>query len=364
MRERDPLQVGERLARADPRERAPVVARELPPQLVHEARLVGLERRQREAEDQVGDVVGAVLREREQEQAERPPRVVVEPAEQPEVEQAEPAVGREQDVSPVRIGVVDAVHGDLLHVGAEELPRQLLRPLAVDAVLRRHLLARIRSWTSTRSVTYGWITSGTIRCSCSATSLAISSEPCASSTKSSSAGEMGLELLGERLHLDEPGGLGVPLGEGGQRAKQLEVERDLLLDSRPPHLDDDLAAGAQQRAVDLRDRGARERLLVEPGERVEADVLVDDPASLRERERRHVVDELAQLVDVDVGQEVRTRGEQLAELHVRGAELLEAEPERLGALAASRACSRPRRPRRARAAACRDARHGRPRARA
>ena len=88
VRERDPLQVGERLAGADPGERTPVVARELPPQLVLEARLVGLERRQREAEDQVGDVVGAVLRERQQEQAERPPRVVVEPAEQAEVEQA------------------------------------------------------------------------------------------------------------------------------------------------------------------------------------------------------------------------------------------------------------------------------------
>ena len=54
--------------------------------------LVGGERRQREPENQVGDVVGAVLREREQQQAERPPRVVVEPAEQAEVEQREPAV--------------------------------------------------------------------------------------------------------------------------------------------------------------------------------------------------------------------------------------------------------------------------------
>ena len=65
MRERDPLQVGERLTGADPRERPPVVAGQLPPQLVLEARLVGVERRQREAENQVGDVVGAVLRERE-----------------------------------------------------------------------------------------------------------------------------------------------------------------------------------------------------------------------------------------------------------------------------------------------------------
>ena len=137
------------------------------------------------------------------------------------------------------------------------------------------------------------------------------------------AAEMGLELIGERLHLNEPGRLGVALGEGGQSAEQLQVERDLLLDPRPSHLDDDLAARAQQRSVDLRDRRTCERLLVEPSEDVQADVLVDDPARLRERERRHVVDELAELLDVDVGEKVRPRGEQLAELHVGGAELLE-----------------------------------------
>jgi len=115
-----------------------------------------------------------------------------------------------------------------------------------------------------------------------------------------------------------------------------ESARALLLDPRPAHLDDDLAARAQKRAVDLRDRGARERLLLEPRENVQANVLVDDPASLRERERRHVVDELAQLVDVDVGQEIGARGEQLPELHVGGAELLEPEPERVRALARRR----------------------------
>ena len=216
MRERDPLQVGERLARADPRERAPVVAGELPPQLVLEARLVGVERRQREAEDQVGDVVGAVLREREQEQPERPPRVVVEPAEQAEVEQAEPPVGREQDVPAVRIGVVDAVHRDLLHVGAEELPGEHLRPLGLEAVLCRHLhaLDPLLDEDALGHVRVDHIRHDEVlvlrdelRDQLGAVRLLDEVELGA---------EMGLELLCERLHLDEPGRLGVTLGEGGQ----------------------------------------------------------------------------------------------------------------------------------------------------
>ena len=68
--QRDPLEIGERLAGADPAQRAPVVARQLPAKLVHERRLVRAHRRQREREDQVGHVVRAVLRDREQEERE------------------------------------------------------------------------------------------------------------------------------------------------------------------------------------------------------------------------------------------------------------------------------------------------------
>jgi hypothetical protein len=42
---------------------------------------------------------------------------------------------------------------------------------------------------------------------------------------------------------------------------------------------------------------------------------------------RHVVDELRQFFDVDVGQQVGPRGEQLAQLDERRAELLERLPE-------------------------------------
>ena len=125
-----------------PVKRAPVVARELAAQIVDESGLVGRERRQRETEDEIGDVVGSVLREGEQEQAERPPRIVVEAADEAEVQQREPAVLGQQDVAAVRIGVVDAVDGDLLDVGAEELAREHRCTLWIETVFARRLARR------------------------------------------------------------------------------------------------------------------------------------------------------------------------------------------------------------------------------
>ena len=66
MLQRETLQVGEPFSGLDVGERAPLVARQLAAQVVHEARLVRLRRRQRERDDQVGDVVSAVLRDSEQ----------------------------------------------------------------------------------------------------------------------------------------------------------------------------------------------------------------------------------------------------------------------------------------------------------
>ena len=138
-----------------PRERAPLVARQLAAQVVHEAGLVGPHRRQRHREDQVGDVVGAVVRDREQQERERRARVVVEPADQPEVEQREPPVRRQQHVSAVRIGVVEALDGHLADVRAEECARELRRTLlrqrvteidafALDELQHHHLLGHER----------------------------------------------------------------------------------------------------------------------------------------------------------------------------------------------------------------------------
>ena len=73
----------------------------------------------------------------------------------------------------------------------------------------------------------------------------------------------------------------------------------------------------------LGDGGGRERLGVDADECLGANVLVDHRLDRGERLRRHLVDEPAQLLDVDVGEEVGPGGEQLAELDVRRAELFQ-----------------------------------------
>ena len=86
-----------------------MIARQLAAQVVDEPGLVGLGRRQRERQDQVGDVVGTVLCDCEQEQGERRARVVVQAADQPEVEQRQTAVRRHEHVPVMRVGVIDAL---------------------------------------------------------------------------------------------------------------------------------------------------------------------------------------------------------------------------------------------------------------
>ena len=58
--QRDPLEIGERLAGRDRLQRAPVVPRQLTAELMQEARLVGVEGRQREREQQRRGVLRAV----------------------------------------------------------------------------------------------------------------------------------------------------------------------------------------------------------------------------------------------------------------------------------------------------------------
>ena len=62
---------------------------------------------------------------------------------------------------------------------------------------------------------------------------------------------------------------------------------------------------------------------------LEPDLARDHGFDLLERNRRHLVDELPQLVDVDVWQQVAARRQQLPQLHVRRPEILErlAEPD-------------------------------------
>src|SRR5207248_10452933 len=112
-------------------------------------------------------------------------------------------------------------------------------------------------------------------------------------------------------------------GQAGAGAQDCEVERDLLLDPRPAHLHDYVAAAREQRAMRLGDRGGRERLGIDADEGGPAQVLVDHLPDGCERLGRHLVDEPPQLLDVDVRKQVRPGREQLTELDVRRPEVLE-----------------------------------------
>ena len=62
-------------------------------------------------------------------------RVLIEPAEQAEVDEREPPVLGQQHVAMVRVGVVDALERHLADVEAEELARELGRVLRREAVI-------------------------------------------------------------------------------------------------------------------------------------------------------------------------------------------------------------------------------------
>src|SRR5437867_4338706 len=85
--------------------------------------------------------------------------------------------------------------------------------------------------------------------------------------------------------------------------------------------------------MDLGNRGGRQRCRVDADEHVARQLRRDHLLDLLERNRRHLVDELPELLDVDVGQQVWARGEELAELDVSGAELLQRLPELLRTVA-------------------------------
>jgi hypothetical protein len=83
----------------------------------------------------------------------------------------------------------------------------------------------------------------------------------------------------------------------------------------------------------LRDRGGGEWLRVETDEGLLTEVLPEHGLDLGERDGRDGVDEVAELLDVDVGQEIRPRRQKLPELDERRSELLEAAAKRPRSLA-------------------------------
>ena len=84
--------------------------------------------------------------------------------------------------------------------------------------------------------------------------------------------------------------------------------------------------------MDLRDRRGCERLRIDPRKEIGVEVLADHRLDLLERNRRHLVDEPLELLDVDVRKQVGARREQLPELDVRRPELFERLAKRTRAL--------------------------------
>jgi hypothetical protein len=250
---------------------------------VEERRLVRVERGQREREQHRGDVLGTVPRDREQQQGERRADLVVEPPEQPEVEQRQPAVLGEDDVPAVRVGVVDAVERDLTDVGAEEIAREPLGLLLLEAVVGGYLLAvdpleHEHPLGDVRPDNLGHdevvVLLDRPRYQLCVRGLFHEVEL---------AAEMHFELLREGAELEEAGGLGALFEKADGRPNDVEVELDLLHDPGPPHLDDDVPPVREEGAVDLGDRGGGERIRLEPGEDVGADVFAKNALDLRER---------------------------------------------------------------------------------
>ena len=102
--------------------------------------------------------------------------------------------------------------------------------------------------------------------------------------------------------------------------------RNELRDLRPLHLDHDLFAGDEPGRVHLRDRRRRDRLLVEAANTVverAAEVDLDDGADVVERLGRHPVAQQLELGDQLVGEQPLAARDDLAELHVGRAEVLE-----------------------------------------
>ncbi len=314
-------------------------AGQLAADVLHETRLVGAGRGEREGDHELGDVVGPVLGDGEQQQRETRPRVLVEPSEQAEVEEGETPVVRQEDVSRVGVGVVHALDDDLEHIGAEELSGQVSRAFWIEPVPRLDLasrdslqdecaLAHVRLDHTRDDQSFERLDE--LPHELRVVRLLDEVELCA---------EMNLELVRELLELDPPRRLGVSHGEADRRAQHGEIEVDLLDDQGTPHLDDHVVSRSEQPAMRLGDRGRRERLRLEAHEGVRTEVGDHHRLDLRERDRRHAVDQACELLDVDVGQEIGTRREELPELDERGPELLETAAERPRPLARGVAAS-------------------------
>ena len=181
-------------------------------------------------------------------------------------------------------------------------------------------------------MTYGWITAGTTRCSASETIRAISSEPCASSTKSSSdrrcvsSSSASAASCSSRAFSERPSAKDVSERSSSRSSStscSIRGRRILTTTSRPVRSRPPWICAIEAHASGCSSSRAK---ISSP---ISSSTI---RRSLFERERRHVVDELLELLDVDVRQQVRPRRQHLPELDEGGAELLQPFAKRSRAL--------------------------------
>ena len=134
------------------------------------------------------------------------------------------------------------------------------------------------------------------------------------------------ELEDHRRELVAPADLRVLVDEGGDLVEHGEIGAYLVDDPGALHLDGDWLAVAQRGPMHLAERCRRKRLGIEGEERLRQphlEVVFYRLLHLRERHRLDIVLKAAQGFEICRRQQVRPRGEHLAQLHERGTELLE-----------------------------------------
>ena len=262
-------------------------------------------------------------------QAHHAPFRIAERPDAAEVEQAEPAVGHEEEVAGVQIGVVHAAGEEQPVPGADdqaaEVVAQLLRRVAGQEFLdvnaaqpfhRQHAARRVFLVDARHD-----------------DPVVLAEE------RAGLALEFGLLFivrfsLKHALQIFELGLEVFPVLRDAERQQEreqvAEVGTDARGDARVLDLDGDLLAGFQASAVDLAEGGGSEGARLECGEdllRVAAQLVADVLAQQREVHGRRPEVQMLQGIDNLVGDDAGQVGERLSDLHDGAAQVAHAGEE-------------------------------------
>ena len=253
---------------------------------------------------------------------------IAEPAHHAEIDEGQPVARQVEDIARMRIGVEEAVLDDhLQHRLRAALrqqhavepggvhPRQLMAGNAVDALLHIDPLAGPvpvdgRDDDVLAPGEMGGDTLGVV-------ALALQVQLAAQ--RAPELAHQAGRLVGAQVGP-------LVLGQLRQALEQAQIGLDDRADAGPAHLDDDLGAVVQLRAVHLRDRGRRQRLGIEAGEDLlgrRAQVLGELGAHHLDRHRRRLTVQLFEFGDPGRAEQVGAAGQDLAELDEGRPQILE-----------------------------------------